>query len=97
MAFHDDLHVVCRRDVSSMFLIVRAELWQHAKIDSPGKDPVWNRGSTAPENIDVLQQATHTVDPDAMVWRNDENIPTEDLVILGTPVGHADFVRGICY
>ena len=91
MAFHDDLYVLCRPErVVQVFSILRAELWQHDKIQIHlGKTQVWNRGSTAPENIDVLQQEARMVDPDAVVWRADENIPTEDegVVILGTPLG----------
>ena len=72
---------------------------RYAKIQiHQGKTQVWNRGSTAPENIDVLQQAVHMVDPDVVVWRGDEN-PTEDqrVVILGTPPwGTPVLCGGIC-
>ena len=100
ISFHDDLYVVCRLErVVEVFSILRAELWQHAKIQiHQGKTQVWNRGSTAPENIDVLQQAARMVDPDAVVWRGDENIPTEDqgVVILGPRWGTPILWGGIC-
>ena len=38
--------------------------------------------------MEVLEQAAQVLDPDAVVWRGD---PCLGVVILGTPLGHADF------
>ena len=56
---------------------------------------VWNRGGVEPANIQFLQQDALIADPGAVVWRGDEVLPTIDqgVVILGTPLGHFDFVQ----
>ena len=48
-----------------------------------------------PDNIDVLQVAARVVDPEAIVWRGSAYLPASEqgVVILGTPLGYADFVR----
>ena len=64
-------------------------------VEGQGKTEVWNRGGVEPTNIQFLQQDALVVDPDAVVWRGDEVLPTIDqgVVILGTPLGHSDFVQ----
>ena len=56
---------------------------------------MWNRGSVTPLGIEVLQAVAKVNDPDATVWRGDPTLREEDhgVRILGTPVGHEDFVR----
>ena len=55
---------------------------------------VWNAAGVKPEGCDVLQSIAVTFDPTAIVWRGSE-LPTHErgLKVLGTPVGHPDFVR----
>ena len=97
LAFHDDVYIVCRPDrVVPIHALLRAQLWHHARIQiHQGKTQVWNRGGVEPANIQFLQQDALIADPDAVVWRGDEVLPTIDqgVVILGTPLGHFDFVQ----
>ena len=46
-----------------------------------------------PPGCDVLEQIARTVNPTARVWRG-SGVPTEQqgMKILGTPLGHPDFV-----
>ena len=55
---------------------------------------VWNASGVRPPVCDVLEQIAKTVNPAARVWRG-SGIPTEQqgIKILGTPLGHPDFVR----
>ena len=96
-AFLDDLYVICRPDrVQAVHQSMVRELWDHAKISlHNGKTKVWNRGGIAPSGWSNLQQMAVDEDPDAVVWRGDTSLPTsrQGLLILGTPVGHDDFVR----
>ena len=97
LAFLDDIYIVCRQDrVVHIHAMLRAQLWHHARIQiHQGKTQVWNRGGVEPTNIQFLQQDALIADPDAVVWRGDEVLPTIDqgVVILGTPLGHSDFVQ----
>ena len=81
---------LCRPEwVVTIHTQLRAQLW------TQGKTQVWNRGQVEPANIDVLQFAARTVDPEAIVWRDSANLPTTEqgVVILGTPLGHVDCAR----
>ena len=53
------------------------------------------RSDGARQHIDVLQVAARVVDPATIVWRGSADLPTSEkgVVILGTPLGHADFVQ----
>ena len=97
LAFLDDIYVVCRPErVVDIHNILRGQLWHHARIQvHQGKTQVWNRGSVEPTHMEALQHAARALDPDAVVWRGDPDLPTRDqgVVILGTPLGHADFVE----
>ena len=59
------------------------------------KTQLWNRAGVAPVGSVALTAAVQVLDPDAIVWRGDAELNIEDqgLVILGTPLGHEDFVR----
>ena len=68
MAFHDDLYVVCRPEcVVQVFSILRAGVVAARQDpDSPGKDPsLESAGPRRLKTLSLLQQAAHTVDPDA--------------------------------
>ena len=56
---------------------------------------VWNRGGVVPAGIEVLQAVARVNDPDAIVWRGDPALHSEaqGVRILGTPLGHPEFVR----
>ena len=55
---------------------------------------VWNMAGERPPVCDVLEQIARVSDPTARVWRG-SGVATErhGIKILGTPVGHPDFVR----
>ena len=72
------------------------QLRDHARISlHSGKTKVWNRGGIVPSGWSNLQQMASKEDPEAVVWRGDTSLPTlrQGLLILGTPVGHDDFVK----
>ena len=45
--------------------------------------------------IEVMEAVARITDPEAIVWRGDTALPSEDqgVRILGTPLGHPDYVR----
>ena len=94
MVFLDDIYVVCRQErVVHIHTLMRAQLWHHALIQiHQGKTQVWNLGQMVPDNIDVLQVAARVVDLEAIVWRGSADLPTSARGV-GTPLGHANFVR----
>ena len=96
-AFLDDVYVVCAPPrVNAIYGILQHELFTHSSIRvHHGKTQVWNRGSVAPMGIEVLQAVARVHDPDAIVWRGDSTLRGVDqgVRILGTPLGHPDFVR----
>ena len=100
LAFLDDIYVVSRPErVGDVVASADHQLWTHARIRvHGGKIHVWNRAGTKPEACDVLQQRAEALDPDTRdrVWRGSE-VPTtkQGIKVLGTPLGHEDFVRGI--
>ena len=69
--------------------------WPSWTTFNQGKTQVWNRGQAEPRDIEVLQAAAQVEDPDAIVWKGRPNLPTtkQGVVLLGTPLGHADFVQ----
>ena len=77
LAFLDDIYIVCRPE--RVVTIHKVQLWHHARIQiHQGKTQVWNRGQVELANIDVLQFAARTVDPEAIVWRGSANLPTTE-------------------
>ena len=48
-----------------------------------------------PVGVERLEVEAHRIDPDAIVWRENSDIPIEQqgLKILGCLVGHHDFVQ----
>ena len=97
VCYLDDLCVICRPDrVQAVHQTMVQELWDHARISlHHGETKVWNRGGIAPSGWSNLQQVASEEDPDAVVWRGDTFLPTsrQGLLILGTPLGHDDFVK----
>ena len=97
MAFLDDINVACRPErVVHIHTLMRQSMAPRPDSDPPRQNSVWNRGQMVPNNINVLQVAPRVVDPEAIVWRSSADLLTsaQGVVILGTPLGHADFVRG---
>ena len=59
-----------------------------------GKTKVWNRADVRPDVCDVLERIAQATDPTASVWKG-STLPThkQGIKVLGTPLGHPDFVR----
>ena len=97
MAFLDDVYVVNARpdNVLHSYRVLVEELWTHACIRiNGGKTQVWNQSGSQPHGCDILQRIAVLSDPDVVVWRGSD-VPTvhQGIKILGTPLGHHDFVQ----
>ena len=87
-AFLDDLYVVAQPErIVEIYAILEQELWARARIRiNAGKTQVWNRAGVAPAGVASLGQGA---------WRGGDETPTDrrGVKILGTPLGHPDFVK----
>ena len=94
-AFHDDLYVVTVPNrVGAIFAVVQECMRRDANIRVHlGKIKVWNAGGIRPRACDVLQQIAEAAGSRAPVWRG-SGLPTAEqgIKVLGTPLGHEDFV-----
>ena len=82
-AFLDGVYIVTSSDrILALCTILQAELWRHSRIRvHDGKTQVWNASGLRPEGeFDT-------------VWRGDGPTNTQGIKVLGTPLGHEDFVR----
>ena len=62
--------------------------------DPHWKTEVWNRAGVRPEACNILERIARQDDPTAVVWKgSDIPTPEQGLKILGTPLGHPDFVE----
>ena len=96
LAFHDDLYVLTQTliDCRSCMGPCNANCGVRSRIRmNEGKTQVWNSGGVRPGFCDTLERIARVTDPEALVWRG-SGLPTEQLGIrvLGTPLGHDDFV-----
>ena len=95
MAFLDDIFFVTMpREVGEVYAVVQEKLWTHSCIRvHVGKTKVWNRAGIRPLACDMLERIARVQHPSATVWRGSD-IPTADqgIKVLGTPLGHPDFV-----
>ena len=96
-AFHDDLYIKCSPDRAvECSHILRQMLWQHCRISlNNGKTRLWNRAGLFPRDCEILENAARLVDPDAVVWKGDPDLPLsqQGIKILGVPVGRTEFVE----
>ena len=96
-AFLDDLYVSCQpARVAAIHRLMRVELWRHSKISvHHGKTKLWNKAGVLPSGVEELQQLASSVDEEAVVWRGNPLLQSsrQGIKILGTPIGHEDFVR----
>ena len=54
---------------------------------------MWNMSGTRPVGCDLLERIAQQSDPEARVWRGSElPMHQQGVTILGTPLGHPDFV-----
>ena len=97
MAFLDDVHVVTTPPrVAHSYAPLDRALWEHAGIRiNQGKTQIFNRAGVFPRGCQHILRAGRQVTPPVVVWRGDSALPSDQWVvtILGTPLGHADFVR----
>ena len=97
LAFLDDLYIVTSPDRTvEIHNILREELWRHARISvHQGKTRIWNRGGIMPDRSNILEQTARAVDPTAKVWRgsHEDRAESQGIIVLGTPVGHQEFVK----
>ena len=64
-----------------------AALWSHAGISiNTGKTRVWTQNGVRPEGIEALGDGA---------WKGDRNLPLQQqgMKVLGTPLGHPEFVK----
>ena len=95
-AFLDDVCVTTTPNrVGTVHNILQEELHRHSRIHiNIGKTQVWNAAGIRPPACDELERTAQLTDPDARVWKG-SGLPTSEqgVRILGTPVGHPDFVQ----
>ena len=83
-AFLDDIYVICAPDrVAEVYRVLEAKLWAHARIRVNVLD--WNESGREPEGC------AHTLGPRA--WCGNKPPEERGVTILGTPLGHPDFVK----
>ena len=91
------MHVVCSpARVGVVHTLLENALWGHACIQvHAGKTKVWNRAGMRPEACDFLERRAQLVVERARVWRGGDEAGTAEqgIKILGTPLGHPDFVQ----
>ena len=82
--------------VAPVFTLLQQELWRHARFRvHDGKTQVWNSTGLRPTGCDMLDRAARAMDPNfTTVWRG-WGLPLSEqgIKILGTPLGHEEFVR----
>ena len=96
LALLDDTHIVTSHErTATAFATLQGALMIETGIHlNPGKTKIWSAAGVKPAGCDVLQQIAEMFDPTATVWRGSD-LPTcqQGMKILGTPLGHPDFVR----
>ena len=94
-AFLDDVYVVTRPErVGEVYRILEEALRVFSCIRiHNGKTKIWNRLGTRPEACDLLERIARVENPRATVWKGG-GVPTDQqgIKVLGTPLGHDDFV-----
>ena len=95
-AFLDDIYIVTEPErVRTVLTLVENALLAWAGISiHQGKTKIWNQAGIQPPGCEMLERLARVVDQHAHVWRGPE-LPThlQGLKILGTPLGHPDYVR----
>ena len=96
LAFLDDVYVASvPARIATVEESLEDKLWRHARISiNQVKTQVWNRSGETPPACEHLFFDANG-EPSG-VWRGDHSLPTheQDITILGTPLGHVDFVQG---
>ena len=96
-AFLDDIYVVCPSPrVAPIFKTLTAALWTYAHFQVHlGKTQFWNRSGVFPERCEGIVETARLADPTSIVWKGDPSLPIKQqgVKVLGTPVGHSEYVR----
>ena len=96
-AFLDDVYTVSMPDrVCDVHRLLEESLWAESGIRvHEGKTQLWSAIGESPPDHERLQRAAVLADPAAVVWRGSEDLPSHrrGIKVLGTPLGHQDFVR----
>ena len=96
-AFMDDVYVCCGPDrVAAIHQLLEREMWDRARIQlHQGKTQFWNRGGSSPHGWEAMTAVARVGDPTAVLWKGDSSLPPSEqgLRILGTPLGHPEYVR----
>ena len=91
-AYLDEVYAMCQPErVHAVAGVARVVLQEHAGIEVHlGKTRIWNAAGEEPAGTSALQGPGG-----ADVWVGAWTLPPErrSLVVLGTPVGHANFVQ----
>ena len=80
VAFLDDVYVATSSPATTVDAhnILVEEVWRHTKITHHhGKTVIWNKSGRAPEGVEVLEEAAPRVDPSAVVWRGNPDLPND--------------------
>ena len=95
-AYLDDTYVATTpHRVADVYQSVDENLWAYSRIRiHGGKTKVWNAIDDRPEFCDTLEVIARRSDPEARVWRgSDLPFEKQGIKILGTPLGHPQFVE----
>ena len=92
----DDIYVIgSPRGVLEVHGVLQEELWARARIRiHHGKTQLWNRGGSQPAGVVEVTLAARSVEPDAVVWKSDLELPLsqDGLRVLGVPIGHPLYI-----
>ena len=95
-AYLDDIHVVSELGrVRTVITLLENALWRSAGISiHQRKTKIWNRAGVKPPGCHMLERLARVVDPSAHVSRGSDLPPHQQSIkILGTPMGHPEYVR----
>ena len=96
MAFLDDIYLVSQPERTAFaHRELGHQLWTRTGISlHAGKTQIWNKSGRCPPGCEGIFEAAGVADPNAVVWKGDQTLPTDQqvVVVLGAPLGHAHFV-----
>ena len=91
---YDTIFVSSPLRVGPVYATLQESLNVHAGIQiNAGKTQIWNKAGVRPEVCNVLERVARISNPRSIVWRGSQ-LPLElqGIKILGTPLGHPEFV-----
>ena len=94
LAFLDDTHLVTSPErTTTVFATLQGALLTQASASTQAKQKSGIQ-QVKPPGCNVLQMVAETFDPTAVVWRG-SGLPTQQqgMKVLGTPLGHPEFVK----